>query len=294
MLGYVKCDEAELKGKHHRLYGAVYCGLCHSIRSIKAHALLPFFSYDFVFLALLRMLVLEEKMQLEKGFCLLHPFRKKKQRMAHNKSLEYSAYAALVLTIEKMKDDLIDRDRSFLQLLPIRVVLPILNRERRSFETKTGTDSALAQRISENLAKGRLLEKEGAGLDAMCDNFASCLSLLFSYQTTGVQNRILSGIGDLLGRFLYTIDAIDDREKDKESGTFNPILEQGELPNEKRLSELDMVLSFYISEMKKILDLTQGDPALFALCDNIICRGLSAAAKKILKPNLGDANERSL
>lgn len=294
MLGYVKCDEMELKVKHHRLYGAVYCGLCHSIKTIRAYVLLPYFSFDFVFLALVRMLVLGEEMKLEKERCLFHPFRKGRQRMANNKSLEYSAYASLVLTIEKMKDDLIDRDSSYFRRLLIFLTLPFLKWEKRSYEKKKGIDTDLSKKLSANLSEGRALENQKADLDAMCSNFGQCLSLLFSFQTTGTQERLLSGIGDYLGRFLYTLDALDDREKDLQSGAFNPILVKNALPNDQMLSDLDMVLSYYVSEMKKILDLTDSDPALYALCDNIICCGLPAAAKKILKPKRGDQNERSL
>ena len=81
MLGYIKSVPAEMLGKHHALYQAAYCGLCHSIKKNVSGALLPFLSYDFVFLAILRMLVSDEKVKFEKRFCILHPFQRKKQRI---------------------------------------------------------------------------------------------------------------------------------------------------------------------------------------------------------------------
>ena len=117
MFGYIGCDEGELLVKHHKLYGAVYCGLCHSVRKNKARALLPFFRYDFVFLALARLLFTGEEIKLEKDFCFLHPFRRKKKRLADNQALSYTVFASSLLTAEKMEDDRLDRDTSFLRRL---------------------------------------------------------------------------------------------------------------------------------------------------------------------------------
>ncbi len=294
MLGYVKCYESELLVKHHRLYGAVYCGLCHSIRQLHCCALLPFFDYDFVFLALLRMLICGEEMQLEKEKCLLHPFQKHKMRLCHNKTLGYTVYAEMVLTIGKMQDDLADPDSSIWRKGAIFLFLPFLKHSKSRLEKKEPALVDLSCQVSELLLKGREKEREGAGLDEMCTLFADCLSLLFSFGTEGKRKRLLAGIGEKMGRFLYTLDALDDMEKDLKTGAFNPLLENRALPEKESLCQVDRVLSFYIDEMKHILDLVEGEEALFAICENIICRGLPAALSKILKPKNGENNERSL
>jgi len=294
MLGYVKCEEGELLVKHQRLYRAVYCGLCHSIRVTGMRALLPFHNYDFVFLALFRMLVTDEKLSLERDRCFLHPFRKGKQRLRHNPTMAYTAFAALVLTAEKMRDDLLDSDTSFFRRCLIRFTLPHLLRARRRYEKKEPWLKELSAKTASILAEGRELEKEGAELDALCDNFARCLALLFSFGLRGKEERLLSGMGDLLGRYLYTLDALDDREKDLKSGAFNPLLRGGVLPSKEALCQMDLVLSFTVGEMKKILDLVEGEPALLAICENIIGRGLPATAYPILNPERGENHERSV
>ncbi|MBR2616549.1 MAG: hypothetical protein IKC69_07720 [Clostridia bacterium] len=294
MLGYVKCSEGELRVKHHRLYGAAYCGLCHSVRVIGARALLPFFSYDFVFLALCRQLVTGEEMSLERDHCLLHPFRKNKMRLSHNRSLEHAAAVTLFLTMEKMQDDLLDGDSPFFRRLVLRLYLPLLRRSSRRFLRKHPDYEDLLHQMAASLREGRALEQKGASLDEMCGNFGACLKEAFSYGTTGNEARFLSALGDHLGRYLYTLDALDDREKDLKSGAFNPILKEHKLPDEETLYRLDQVLSFLVDEMKKVLDLVDGDEALLALCENIVCLGLPAAEKKIMKPNREMNNERSL
>ncbi len=283
MLGYIRCDEGELKVKHHRLYGAVYCGLCGSIRKNRARALLPFHSYDFVFLALLRMLIFGEKMEVENDFCFLHPFRKGKKRIKNNPTLDYCVFASLVLTCEKIRDDLYDKDSSFKRRLLGRGFLPWLERAKKRFLKQDSSLSELETQVCQSLQKGSEAEKEDADLDRMCSLFGKTMSLVLAFGAEGEKKRILSGIGDKLGRFLYTVDALDDMEQDRKSGAFNPLLNGKEKAD---VFHLDMVLSFYIDEMKKILDLVSGDQDLFALCDHIICRGLTASVRRVIKPEM--------
>jgi hypothetical protein len=136
------------------------------------------------------------------------------------------------------------------------------------------------------MEEGRFLENKGADLDEMCAFFASCLSYLLSFGIEGDKKRILSAIGEKLGRLLYTLDAIDDLKKDEKSGAFNPILKQyGTFTSaEKEFPKLDLVLSFYVQEMKLALDLLEGDKDLFALCEHIICLGIPSSIQNILKP----------
>ena len=89
-----------------------------------------------------------------------------------------------------------------------------------------------------------------------------------------------------MGRFIYTLDAVDDLEADEKKGAFNPILlRYGTAEQAKaHFEELDLVLSYYVNQMKLALDLLEGDQNLFAICDNIICLGLSQTAGNIMKP----------
>ena len=75
MIGYVKIDPSELKGKHLNLYRAVYCGLCHA-SSRESRFLAPFHSYDFAFLAALRLAFHPYQVKTEKRRCLPHPLKK--------------------------------------------------------------------------------------------------------------------------------------------------------------------------------------------------------------------------
>ena len=296
MLGYVKPEPAEMLVKHHNLYRAAYCGLCRSVKKNATRFLLPFFSDDFVFLAVLRMAVSGEDVKTEKEFCFLHPFRKDHRRIADSPSLKHAALVSLVFTYEKMQDEFLDRDSSFARRLLLKLWSSRLEKTIRTHCKKDADFLFLSQKIACVLEESRELEKQNADLDAMCSNFASCLSLAFSYGLEGENERLLKGIGDCIGRFLYTLDALDDLEKDEKKGAFNPILARYSTAMEakKHFSELDLVLSFYVQEAKLGLDLLAGEKNLLAVCENIICHGLPGAVRRILKPKMGEQNERSL
>ncbi len=288
MLGYVRTDTGEMLVKHHSLYQAMYCGLCHSIAKNSTRALLPFLSYDFVFLAVLRLLVSGEPLQIEKQFCLLHPLKNKKKRIADNASLRYAAHTALFLTYEKMRDDLLDGDASFARRAAVSLWAPALGCACRRVTRKNPSLAPLYTAISRAMEEGRNLESQKASLDDMCSSFSRLLADVFSFGTEEKQSRILFSIGSYLGRYIYTLDALDDLVQDEKKGSFNPILLQyGSAEKAKEhFEELDLVLSYYVSQMKLALDLLEGDGNLRAICDNIICLGLSRSAGTVLKSKM--------
>lgn len=288
MLGYVRCATGDLMVKHHALYQAMYCGLCHSIDRNAGKSLLPFLSYDFVFLAILRCAATGEQLSTEKQFCLLHPFKNRRKRVKDNVSLCYSAHAALFLTYEKMRDDLLDRDSSFFRKLLVSFWSPFLKRACRRVVRKNSELAPLFSAVQDAVEQGRALEEKKASLDEMCSSFSACLSEIFSFGTEGAVARILSSMGNYLGRFLYTLDALDDLDQDEKNASFNPLLVRYGTAAEakKHFEELDLVLSYYVQQMKLGLDLLDGDPELLAICENIICLGLSRSAGNVMKPKM--------
>ncbi len=290
MLGYVRCVPAEMLVKHHSLYQALYCGLCHSIKKNVGPSLMPFLSYDFVFLAALRLYAIGEEMKTESQQCLLHPFSKRRKRIADNEALTYTAYLSLFLTYEKIRDDIVDKDTPFFRRVGERLYFPLLKGALKKVLRKRGDLAPLYESIKLQTEKGRNLEKNGGDLDALCGNFAGVLSQAFSFDLEGNEKRIMLGVGDYLGRFLYTLDAIDDAERDEKKGCYNPLLIQyGTATGVKeKLSDLDLVLSYYIQEIKLTFELLDGEKNLYALCDNIVSLGLTQAVQSVVKPCKGE------
>lgn len=289
MLGYVRIEKSEMLVKHYSLYQALYCGLCHSIKKNTTRFLQPFLSYDFVFLAALRLLVTKEKIEPERQKCLLHPF-KKKMRIRDNEALCFAAKASLVLTTEKMLDDRLDADVPLMRRLVSSVAYFFLKAARNRLCRREKEWQELSRDIAAALSQEREMERDGADLDAMCNHFSALLSRLASFGTEGLPARYLSCIAGYLGRYIYTLDAFDDWERDEKSGSFNPLLNAYGKKKEavSHFPEIDLVLSFYVGEMVRVMDLIEGDRDLYAVCENIIKIGLPHTAKKIFSTSTGE------
>ena len=77
MFGYVKPDIPELKVKDNELYKATYCGLCKTMGKCTGCISRLTLNYDFVFLALVRMVLENVKGNVRMRRCMLHPLKKR-------------------------------------------------------------------------------------------------------------------------------------------------------------------------------------------------------------------------
>ena len=268
MLGYVKIDPAEMKGKHHSLYRAVYCGLCRTAARKVSFWLEPFLSYDFAFLAALRLAFHPDEVKIGKTRCAAHPLKKRAYVLPCG-ILYQTAVTELILTAGKMEDDLSDGDVGFFRRLAERFFLRRFRAAIRKAIRRDEGVSELYRGVQERLAAERALEKENADLDRMCEDFGSLLSFVFARNTEGEEKMILQRVGDMAGRFLYTADAADDLEKDRKNGSFNPLLR-----SEEDAELLKKVMLYYCDEMTLALKTGSLDPDLFAVCENVTEYGL--------------------
>ena len=96
------------------------------------------------------------------------------------------------------------------------------------------------------------------------------------------EHRILERLGYLLGRYIYMADALDDREKDKKSGDFNPFLRIESDPEEAvRHAESSLLLT--IGEMGAALDLLELR-RFSPILENIIRLGLPQTVEQLKLP----------
>lgn len=92
----------------------------------------------------------------------------------------------------------------------------------------------------------------------------------------GLEDRVLRVLGYNLGRWLYLADAIDDFEKDKEKGQYNPFSTREEI------LESAVPLWYNLGEAAKayeLLDLKKNK----GLLDNIIYLGLQGTTRRLLE-----------
>ena len=107
MFGYVKPCVPELKVRDHELYKATYCGLCRTMGKSTGCVSKLTLNYDFVFLALLRMMLTGEKAEVKMRRCAVHPL-KKRPMLEPNEALRFSAKSSVILTRSKLKDNIND------------------------------------------------------------------------------------------------------------------------------------------------------------------------------------------
>lgn len=269
MFGYVTPFEPELKVKEQRFYKSVYCGLCKSMGKRVCSESRMTLSYDMVFLALVRFLLTEEKLELKNARCAASPF-KKKPVTVNNPTLEYCGAAGALLAYHNVADDV--RDKKGLSAFASRLVLLSFKRMRK----KAGLPE-LDNIISEKLNKLSLAESDPeTSLDLAASIFGELLSEVFAYGIEGNNRLIASEMGYRVGKWIYILDAADDYEKDKKRGQFNPLTE---LVPER----LEVSLTLELEGASRALELiTPHDDGIMNIVRNIVYLGMPAKAKKIL------------
>ena len=276
MFGYVKPLPGELKVKEYEYYKAAYCGLCRALK--KKSPILPFtLSYDFVFLAILRMALTGEIAPVEKIRCIAHPLRKK-PALKPTPSMEQSAAAAALLVYYNLKDDF--ADQKGIRKLGAGILLPFAGRVRK----KNLSDGKLDFVIAEALALIARDEQAQAQSPYACaETFGVLLGAVFADGAEDAHRAPLFQIGRRVGRWIYLLDAADDAEKDAKKKNYNPFVLGGDYLREDFAENLEIALncelSFAAEELKK-LPIT--DPGLQNILDNILYYGMPATAEKVL------------
>ena len=217
MFGYVREYPPELKLKHHVLYRAVYCGLCKSMGRCTGFCSRVTLSYDGVFLALVRMALEKTKPEIQPERCFLHPF-KKHPMLRQNAVLAYSARVSALLVYGKVADDVADT-RGAKRML-YRMAQPFA----AHFQKKAGLEELRAL-VQQQLTQLSAYEAEpGDSFDKPADLFGVVCAECFSFGLEGEQKLLARTVGSHVGRWIYAADALDDFEKDRKCGTYNPFV----------------------------------------------------------------------
>ncbi len=286
MFGYIKVNSDELKVSDYRLYRAVYCGLCKTMKKSIGRLSTLALSYDFVFLALLIADTMGEGFKVVPARCGLHPFKKRPVAKI-NTALEYAAGASAVLKYYKHLDDI--NDSVTFKRLGLRLLLPI---SKAHFQKALKCFSEynfdiLASDIQEYLEELSELERSGS---SSCEKnaavFGKLLSAVFeNYFFNSDRAAAAQSLGYALGAYIYIADAFDDFQNDLEKGKYNPFIEAGytELPE----NAVAATLSHLNTKAKNALaELPSSYNDIRRIMDNVIKLGLPTVfAKLVSKKN---------
>ncbi len=278
MFGYIKAAKPELKVWEYEMYKAVYCTLCRNLG--REYGLLSRFtlSYDFTFLALLKMSLSDGCTEIKKGRCAFNPL-KKCNYCKGKEDFSMPSAAAMIMLYYKLADNIAD-EKGF-KKLGFSCLLPLFSGAHKKAAKKY---PQIEKCVAEYIENQNTLEKNGCSeLDRIADPTAKVLSeILMLCSEDETQKRILQRLGYCLGRYIYILDAVCDFEQDIKTGAYN-VFKAG---NESELSEnlkekAKAQLYFCINEACKAFELLEIKKYKNIL-GNIMYLGLEDTFKKEL------------
>ena len=223
MFGYIRAHRPELKLREDEYYRALYCGLCRTMGKCTGQCSRLTLSYDFTFLALVRMALSGERAEFKKRRCVVHPLRKRNMA-SPSPELEYCAAAAAILGYYKLADD--KNDERGAKRLRAKLLKPAFSSfKKRALRIKftRGELAELEKKIVKSLDELSSLEKQRlASVDRPADIFGQLMADLLSFGFEGNEERIATRIGRHIGRWIYIIDAADDFDEDVKKSRYNP------------------------------------------------------------------------
>ena len=294
MFGYIKPNIPELRVKEYELYRAVYCGLCESLgRSITCTSRLSL-SYDFVFLALVRMALTGESGKIERHRCLAHP-TKKRAVIVNSHELDYTARLSAVLTYHKLRDDI--ADGKGLKRLGVRFLMPEAKRMRRRACFDKDAQEFIAGRLDElSRLERECCDSPDRAAEPFGELMAYASALGFEENTS--EARIAAEIGRHIGRYIYIIDALDDLGDDIKSGSYNPFRQMytdgvdgvaREAENIRTALTMELV---GVSSAVELIDFSK-TPEYGEIIKNIIYLGLPACTDKVLSKYKSESDKEN-
>jgi hypothetical protein len=268
MFGYVSASYDELDEVQQRRYGAVYCGICRSIRKQSGQLARLALSYDMAFLALLLMSLYEPEETSGPSACLLHPIQKRP--WLDNECIAYAADMNVALAYYKCLDDWQD-DRNQAARAMIQVFGAHMPRIASRWPRQC---DAIADCIR---ALSNLERKRWPNPDAPANCFGRLMGELMVMQEDETWEEDLRNLGFYLGRFIYLLDAAVDFRRDQKKGKYNPYLAMGMVDEDWNQWEDYLVLTMArCTESFEKLPLVQDKDIL----DNILYSGVWRCCKK--------------
>ncbi len=212
MFGYIGVNKPELKIKDFETYQGYYCGLCRALGRQTGRFSQLTLTYDMTFLALLLTGLYEEEGEWVTERCPVHPW--KKCRKIVNSCTEYAAQVNVLLAYYNLLDDWED-DRSLKSLLLACLIRGKCRKLQEAWPRQS-------RAIEEYLKKLHQCEStESPDLDLAAGLTGEMLAEIFVYRED-CWSPHLRRMGFFLGKFIYLMDAYEDLDEDRTSGSYNP------------------------------------------------------------------------
>jgi hypothetical protein len=229
------------------MYKAVYCSLCKRLG--KDYGIFSRFalSYDFTFTALMELALSDGFCGTKRKSCTFNPF-KKCTYCINDEPFALSSAALIILGYYKIKDDI--KDEKGFKRLTAKLKKLLFNGPFKKAKAKFPEVENISKEYFLNQEKAEI---KGATLDDAAEPSSIMLSKLLPLCAKEENDkRVLSFLGRLMGRYIYLLDCLVDREKDIKKGAFNPI---SDLNKKEATEKIKAQLYIVINEAKNAFEL---------------------------------------
>ena len=271
MYGYVRPDRSELRLMDMENYQAAYCGLCHALKERCGLPARLTVSYD---LTLLVLLLTEREEHACKKRCIRHPFTRKRC-LCLCRATSVSADRGMILSWWKLQDSI--RDDRGMKRLASRLSSLVLRRGYRIAAAREPEYDALTASLLQKLHT--LEEEQCDSIDRTADCFARILAGCAA--GSGERQRVLEQLLYHVGRSIYLLDAADDLEDDRQSGSYNPLLLRYPNWNEEARESFRRTMNMSRNAALSAFNLLP-ENAFSPITENIIKLGLPKMTEMVL------------
>ena len=213
MFGFVTANIVDLSDEEKSRYQALYCGLCHEIKTLHGQRARFCLSYDLTFLIMLLGSLYEPPERETTERCPAHPVRA--QRCLATAYTAYAADMAIALAYYKCLDDWNDEGK-----VSARQANRLLEKPYRAVRERWPRQCAA---IDAGMAAVSAAERdEHAGPDEAAQRFGEVMGAIFVLDENDFWAPALWRLGAELGRFIYFMDAAVDLDEDIEHDRYNP------------------------------------------------------------------------
>ena len=214
MFGYVNINQETLSREDKKAYQAYYCGLCRKLKmncGAKGQMML---AYDMTFLIVLLTGLYELPDEKSSFTCAIHPGKKRTAFL--NEATDYAADMNLILGYHNLLDDYRDEGTVVKKKLAEKL--------ETDYQKAASKHSAQVQAVTEYLKHlSELEEKKTDNPEAAASVSGEILGEIFAWRDDEWTEE-LRCLGFYLGKFIYYMDAYEDREKDQKNHAYNPLI----------------------------------------------------------------------
>ena len=220
MIGYLKPDFNDVPKEQKNEYKSFYCGLCKALKKNFGYNGILNLNYEITaFLILIKGLE-TEKCKTYRGSCTISPFVPVSYVDYYQDELICAAILAVIIAHYEIIDNLADEDKVKWKIIN-KMMAKTCNKAAASMGKRfVDIDNAVSNyyKIEKDChAKFEdALEQEGN----LIESFLSVLINDYDLETT----NLLLKLTNLLGQWIFLIDACDDISEDILQNNFNPIL----------------------------------------------------------------------